>query len=172
MTRITEDMKLRPKVNNIFFFAFFSSYQSFSDKTALIMSKEESVRQMNSCFDAKCDPKGKSAMSLTVETSGQQLLQQLPQKKVFGDNKQCKVQTIPKIIIEESDISTQFQRLEEGVEKLITTDGTDSCAGSADKITIRWVFAHFALPLLSYLECSAANDRVLNIITERIVIDK
>ena len=102
------------------------------------MSKEESIRQINSCFDTKCDPNGRSAVSLAVDTTRQQLLPQLPEKQVFTeDNKQCKAQTIPKIIVEESDISTQFQRLEEGVEKLITTDGSDCGAGSANKITIR-----------------------------------
>lgn len=100
------------------------------------MSKEETIRQMKPCFDTECKSSPRSDSNLGVETK--QLLPQLPELRIFTeDNNQIRDPIIPTIIVEETDISTQFQKLEEGVEKLITIDGTDSGAGIANKITIR-----------------------------------
>jgi hypothetical protein len=58
-------------------------------------------------------------------------------QQVFQEDKNSKKSVIPTIIVEESDISEQFQKLEEGVEKLITADGCGSSSALVSKISLR-----------------------------------
>jgi hypothetical protein len=57
--------------------------------------------------------------------------------QVFQEDKNSRKSVIPTIIVEESDISSQFQILEEGVEKLITADGCGSDSALVSKISLR-----------------------------------
>jgi hypothetical protein len=85
-----------------------------------------------------CDIKINPSISSDNYTSIQESLNlNVQEVQVFQEDKNSQKPVIPTIIVEESDISSQFQKLEEGVEKLITADGCGSSSALVSKISLR-----------------------------------